>query len=320
MRMVQAVCLVLLSGGRVASAGEPPVDHAGRPLIKKLGTIDVDKVENAPIVFRGKLYRCEWFRNKNCFHFVEHETGRPTPEFGHGWCFANAFVAGDKVYVTGSQHGPKVQMFVSSDLEHWETYTALELPQHTIFNTSICQVDDHYVMMYEIGEPSDQAGVPFTARFATSSDLRQWTVTPPECNYDRQRYSAPHCLRYLDGYYYNFFLAALPGSYEMHVARSQDLIHWELSPLNPVLRASEEDRQIANPRLTPAERQRIATATNINNSDLDFCEFQGRLIINYSWGNQQGVEHLAEAVYEGTEKQFLRGWFPQSGIKDAQNR
>ena len=105
-------------------------------------------------------------------------------------------------------------------------------------------------------------------------------------------------------------LAALSGSYEMHVARSKDLIQWELSPLNPVLRASDEDRQIADSRLTEAERQRIATARNINNSDLDFCEFQGRLIINYSWGNQQGVEHLAEAAYEGTEEQFLRGWFP----------
>ena len=88
-------------------------------------------------------------------------------------------------------------------------------------------------------------------------------------------------------------------------------MHWELSPLNPVLRVSDQDRQIANPRLTPAQRQRIATARNINNSDLDFCEYQGRLVINYSWGNQQGVEHLAEAMYEGTEEQFLRGWFPR---------
>lgn len=83
------------------------------------------------------------------------------------------------------------------------------------------------------------------------------------------------------------------------------------SPVNPVLRASDEDRQIANPRLTEAQRQRIAKARNINNSDLDFCEYKGHLIINYSWGNQQGVEHLAEAVYEGTQEQFLRGWFPQ---------
>ena len=311
MRLLHAACWFALLPAIIAPAGEPPTLRDGRPRIKKLGTIDVDKVENTPLVFQGKLYRCEWYRNQGCFHFVEHDTDRTTPEFAQGWCFANAFVAGDTVYVTGTQHGPRIQIFTSKDLEHWDTYTALDLPKHTIFNTSICKAGDRYVMMYEIGEPAEEAGVPFTARFATSPDLRQWTVTPPECNYAKDRYTAPHCLRYLDGYFYNFFLAALPGSYEMHVVRSKDLIHWELSPLNPVLRASDEDRQIAKERLTAAQRQRIATARNINNSDLDFCEFQGRLIINYSWGNQQGVEHLAEAIYEGTEQQFLRGWFPQ---------
>jgi hypothetical protein len=80
--------------------------------------------------------------------------------------------------------------------------------------------------------------------------------------------------------------------------------------LNPVLIASEADKQIANPRLPEEMLQRIAKAENINNSDIDFCEFNGKLIINYSWGNQQGTEHLAEAVYEGTLEQFLKGWFP----------
>ena len=50
-------------------------------------------------------------------------------------------------------------------------------------------------------------------------------------------------------------------------------------------------------------------AKDINNSDIDFCEFNGRVIINYSWGNQHGKEFLAEAIYEGTLKQFLKGWF-----------
>ena len=125
MRLIHTACWFLLLTPLVAWAGEPPVDQDGRPRIKKLGTIDVDKVENAPIVFRGKLYRCEWYRNKGCFHFVEHDTGRTTLEFAQGWCFANAFVAGDTVYVTGTQHGPKIQMFVSQDLEHWDTYPGL---------------------------------------------------------------------------------------------------------------------------------------------------------------------------------------------------
>lgn len=55
----------------------------------------------------------------------------------------------------------------------------------------------------------------------------------------------------------------------------------------------------------------VPNAADLNNSDIDFCDWQRRLVITNSWGNQLGVEHLAEAVYDGTEAQFLEGWFPQ---------
>ena len=85
---------------------------------------------------------------------------------------------------------------------------------------------------------------------------------------------------------------------------------WESSRLNPVLAFSGEDKAIANPRLTADQRQAIAQAKNINNSDVDLCEFQGKTVIFYSWGNQQGTEFLAEAVCEGTLASFLRSYFP----------
>jgi len=78
-----------------------------------------------------------------------------------------------------------------------------------------------------------------------------------------------------------------------------------------VLRFSPEDKQIANPKLSAEERKRIAEAVNLNNSDFDLCEFQGKVVIYYSWGNQRGIEHLAEAVYEGSLESFLRGFFPK---------
>jgi hypothetical protein len=62
--------------------------------------------------------------------------------------------------------------------------------------------------------------------------------------------------------------------------------------------------------LSPSLQERIKTAVNLNNSDIDYCEHKGKLVINYSWGNQQGIEHLAEASYAGTEAQFLEAWFP----------
>jgi hypothetical protein len=302
-----------------------PKDAEGRPLIVKLGTIDSHIVEATPIVFKGKVYRFEWIR-KNYhgntlgvpyFRLIDHATGEVvTPPFGQNHLFGSAFVDGDTIHVTGTSNeagwtGRRVRIFSSTDLKNWETRDALDLEGFGICNTSVCKAKDDYVMMFEIHEPKEQAGEMFTARFARSKDLKTWEVTPPDHVYAKDRYTAPHCLRYFDGWFYNFYLEAHNG-YEMRVVRSRDLIEWTPSPLNPVLRASEDDRKIANPKLTEAQRQEIAGAENSNNSDIDFCEFGGRLIISYSWGNQRGVEFLAEATYEGTEKEFVTGWFPEA--------
>jgi hypothetical protein len=296
-----------------------------KPHIVKLGTIDCDLVETTPIVFKGTLYRFEYVRSSywandtgdSFFRFVEHDSGEAGPPFAEGYHLGSAFVDGDAVYVTAVNiwDGERVEVFASQDMERWERWNALNLPGYGMFNTSVCKAQGLYVLMFEVGRPPEVAGVPFTARFATSGDMRRWELTPPECTYSKDRYTAPHCLRYLDGYYYNFYLEALPGSYEQYVVRSRDLIHWETSPLNPVLRASDEDRRIANARLPRELRERIRAATNINNSDIDLCEHRGQVIINYSWGNQQGIEHLAEAGYDGTLSEFLLGWFRDTGTE-----
>jgi dienelactone hydrolase len=298
--------------------GGGPLDVNERPLVRKLGTIDLDLVETTPVVFKDKLYRLEWVRDgywnnqrkTNYFRFVDHETGQTLPGFADGHEFGSAFVDGQSVYVTGTKGRDSVNVFASKDLTNWETWPAIAPGRYGIFNTSVCKGGNEYVLMFEIDKPVEEAGRAFTARFAKSPDLRTWKLTPPECNYAKDRYTAPHCLRWLDGWFYNFYLEAHDG-YEMRLVRSRDLIKWEPSPLNPILRASAEDKLIANPKINGDQRGRIANAVNLNNSDIDFCQWQGRLVINYSWGNQQGVEHLAEALYDGTESQFLKGWFPQ---------
>lgn len=85
---------------------------------------------------------------------------------------------------------------------------------------------------------------------------------------------------------------------------------WEYSPVNPVLMYdAAEDKRIANPFLTLAERERIEFAHDVNNSDMELCEWNGQTIITYSWGNQHGNEFLAEAVYDGTPHELLSGFF-----------
>jgi hypothetical protein len=166
-------------------------------------------------------------------------------------------------------------------------------------------------MAIEVGRPPEVVGVPFTARFAESKDLKAWTLLPEDCVFTKERYSACPSIRFLDGRFYMTYLETLPGPrYETYIVRSKDLIRWEPSPLNPVLVASEQDKVIANPKLTAEQRRKIAGAVDRNNSDVDFCEFRGRTVITYSWGNQQGTEFLAEAVYDGPLASFLKGLFP----------
>jgi hypothetical protein len=297
-------------------------NHAGdgsKPAIVKGGTIDCDMVETTPVVFRGKVYRFEYVRanywnNKtgnSYFRFIDHETKEATPSFATGYHLGSAFVYEDSVYVTGVNNwdGEEIHMFISADLKVWKHRLVLKLPGYGIFNTSLTRGKERFVLMFEIGRPEEEAGRPFTARFAISSDLAGWELTPASHNYSKDRYTAPHVLRYSGGWYYNFYLEAHEG-YEMRVVRSKDLVNWEASPLNPVLKASEEDKHILHENLDGEHRRRIAEARNINNSDIDFCEFMGKLIINYSWGNQEGKEFLAEGFYDGTEEEFLKGWFP----------
>ena len=300
-----------------------------KPAIRKLGTLCCDLVETTPVVFRGRLYRFEYVRQRyagnntgdSYFRFVEWETGEPSPSFAAGYHLGNVFVEDDVLTVTGTNiwDGERVDLFTSTDMRRWERRNALDLPGYGIFNTSLCKAADRYVLMFEVGRPPEVAGVRFTARFAESPDLVHWELTGPACTYSRERYTAPHALRYLDGWFYNFYLEAHanPRFYDQRVVRSRDLVSWTSSPFDPVLRHDDEDRRIANPALTAAERERIAAAEDCNNSDIDFCEFAGRTVIAYSWGNQLGNEFLAHAVYDGSEADFLRGWFPATYQENA---
>jgi hypothetical protein len=293
-----------------------------KPVIRKLGTIDCDLVETTPVVFKGRLFRFEYVRERyagnttgdSYFRFVDWETGEPSAPFAAGYHLGNVFVEDDVLTVTGTNiwDGERVDLFVSDDMRRWERRPALNLPGYGIFNTSLCRAGDRYVLMFEVGRPPEVAGVRFTARFAESPDLVHWELTDPACTYSLERYTAPHALRFLDGWFYNFYLEAHanPRFYDQRVVRSRDLVDWESSPFDPVLLHSDEDRVIANPRLTAAERERIAKAEDCNNSDIDFCEFEGRTVISYSWGNQLGNEFLAHAAYDGSVADFLRGWFP----------
>jgi len=290
------------------------LDLPKAPTITKKGTLGLDLCETTPFVFHGKLYRLEWFRNGSILRIVDHDTHQEVSRFGPKHRFPCAYVKDDTVYVAATKEthgwtGDTLVMFTSKDLKNWDEQIIFKHPAGKPFcNTSICRADGRYVMSYEQNEGG------FHAQFLESKDLLHWTMLPDKQKHNLGRYNAPHCLRWHDGWFYLFYLeAGRPHGYETFITRSRDLVQWNPSPLNPVLAASPEDKIVLNPRLTEQERAEIAKNGDTNNSDIDFCEFNGKLIINYCWGTQGqggGHEYVAEAEFDGTLEQFLTGWFP----------
>ena len=309
-----------------------------KPPIRKLGTISCNNiVETTPIVFRGELYRFEVVRRKSftsacagmadrwqelddapCLRFIHVRTNTSTPLFAENHTFGFPIVVDDTMYVvTGNSRdwgSDGLVFFRSDDLIHWEKYAEHPMPGWKIFNMNIAKMGDIYTLLIEISEPAEERGVcPFTFRFLQSTDMTHWTLTPYECAFQRDRYAGSPALYTLedDPYYYVGYLEAYPlERYANCLARSKDLIHWEYSLINPVLMYDEtEDKKIGSPFLTPEDRAYIAGALDINNSDMELCEYLGRTVIYYSWGDQHGHEFLAEACYEGPMKEFLQSFF-----------
>lgn len=312
------------------------VKYPKRPEIRKHGTISCNNiVETTPIVFRGELYRFEVVRRKSfssenavsvknwselqddpCLRFVHVRSNRATPMFADGHTFGFPWIVDDEMHVvTGSSRewGSDGLVFLkSTDLEHWEEYNRVELPGWKIYNMNVAKKGDLYTLLIEISAPKEECGHPFTFRFLQSRDLIRWEMMPSECVFQKDRYAGSPALYAFedDPYYYVGYLEGYPEyRFANSLARTKDFVHWEYSPINPVLMYGEEDRLIASPFLTPSDRARIAGALNVNNSDMELCEYLGRTVIYYSWGDQRGTEFLAEASSEMPMHDFLRAFF-----------
>jgi hypothetical protein len=222
-------------------------------------------------------------------------TGCELAQFGEGHSFANAFVRGDELNVFASEGTNRdwfqsLYRFWSTDLTNWSR--ALAIPQaegENLFNASVCQDDQGYLMAYEANKP-----VQFCFKFARSPDLAQWTKLDGLVFTGANReYSACPVLRYVAPYYYVIYLhAAVPGhtGWISFLARSRDLATWELSPFNPLLEAA------------PGE--------GVNNSDVDLFEWEGRTYLFYATGDQATWGAVRTAQYNGPMREFFERSFP----------
>ena len=107
----------------LAETAPATTKDARAPLIRKLGTVDLDMVETTPVVFRGRLQRFEWVRQgfgqqywnnergTNYFRFRDAMEGTFTAPFAEGHEFGSAFVERNQVFVTGTQGRRRVTSF-----------------------------------------------------------------------------------------------------------------------------------------------------------------------------------------------------------------
>ena len=296
--------------------------------INKLGTFDLDIVESNPVVFKGKPWLMQYIRNfdkphhryyanhtgDSYFRFLSLDDYRTlTPPFGRGLHLGNAFVHQDKVIVTAVEHWGKSRFYQmeSEDLVHWtEPHVILEGDGWMGYNTSLCPVEDHFLLTFELKGPAELVGTPFTMFFAESTDLMNWRWLGPEKSLVKNIYTGGPMIRYYDGWYFFFYLAIVPGKgYYNRVMRSQDLVNWEPGKYD-ALGFDDDDKRIhPKANLTQEQLEVIAKAENYNASDLDMCDWQGKLFLAYSWGNQHGSEFLAFAEADANERDFCFSFF-----------
>ena len=300
-----------------------------RPIVKH-GTIAIGVVETTPVVWEGRLLRFEWVRNHGwgkvksvtrevgCYRFVDMETNCPVgAEFALDHSFGCCYAEDGVMYVIGTRGpggGQVLDLFVSRDLVTWEEREILSFPADiSLFNTSLCRGEDGYMLAIEIGGTHPAVGRPFTGVFAHADRPDgDWQMLPmEEYVYDPSRYTACPTIRYYDGWYYIINLESAPlHRYISYIVRTRDFKNYELGDINPVMMFDDGDKRIEHPEYFSAEEiATIENAANCNNSDIDLCEYNGKTVILYSWGNQLGREFLAWAEYDGTEQEFLESYF-----------
>jgi len=282
---------------------QPEIEKAG---LAEKELIQKDLCELSPIIWKERLCHMACVRPAHggaledyYLELKDAETEEALARFAHGYGLASAHVNDDVLYVFASRFENNtwndVTLFKSSDLKNWETKIVIHQENENLFNSSVCESPNGFVMAYESNDPKYPA---FTTKFAYSKDLEDWHKMPYAI-FGTNRYTACPCIRYCDGYYYALYLERRsPRHYfETYITRSKNLKDWELSSANPVLRPIEIDE-------------------SINTSDPEIIEFDGKTYVYYAVGDQLSWMNIKRGVYDGPMKQFFEQWYEQPGIKD----
>jgi len=278
----------------------PPPAPDMRPAPRDRQLLRRDLCEIAPVIWQDRLRHMESIRpasggTKEDYHLrvVDADSGEELARFAEGYSLASAHVAGETFYAFASRfennNWNDVTLFRSTDLKRWTTRTVIEQDgDEHLFNSSVCDGPDGYVMAYE----SNDADYPaFTIKFAKSKDLEHWDKVP-EALFGTDRYTACPCIRYANGYYYLLYLEHRTPRwfFETYIARSKDLKSWDVAASNPVISPLGVDE-------------------GINASDPDLIEIDGKTRLYFAVGDQLSWMNIKTATYDVGLTAFLEIWF-----------
>lgn len=298
--------------------------YKGYPTLRKLGVVGKNS-ESTPFVWNGVDMRMESCYTEGPTHAVirERESGKILSTVGENEFFYSFYMENGTAYVLGTKVEEPIKntimIYESTDLVNWKGRKLLDNPGWNYFNTSLTKGPDGYVLLIEANQPFEYSGpgpYDFTLFFATSKDMVHWEHMDPNLGFSKERYMGGPWFHYSNGWYYLISVTKLPlKRYTNCIYRTKDFHDWEAGIYNPIMMPDNMDRVISPLAhgLTEEDMQKVATHFNINNSDVDMCDWKdGKTLMVYNTGNQLGTSgFLAEAVYDGTMDQYLAACFDE---------
>ncbi len=216
-------------------------EYFTKTFIESSSTISTH-MEAAPFLWQDKLYLLVTAREESngfkglVIHDFDQNKIINNIQQGHG--LASALTHAGKIlvvstsgwYKTGTSE-IKLSILVSPEDKNPETNIIVSAnPDQKFFNTSLTYDNENkvYLLAYEVSEPGR---VDFSARFLSSNDLKTWQ--PIGSVFGSDIYAACPTIRKIKGYYYLWYLATGGNRhlvYQTKIARSKNLIDWEISP------------------------------------------------------------------------------------------
>lgn len=205
--------------------------------------------------------------------------------FGSGYGYQDVVVDNGTLYVFAvASSSQSIVKFTSTDLTTWSSATTIKTLSagNTVYNISATKNSTEVVLAYEY-LPS---GGSFTIGFIKSSDYSTWSDTGTALS---GGYLCPELL-YVNSNYYMLVGSHISsvGQWHTWMAKSSGLSTWSWSRLT-VLRP-------------------VFEFEDINTTDADVIEFDGKVYVMYMVGDQNTYMRLTYATFDGTLSQFVEAF------------